>query len=114
MGAIGRLIATLFGSLFGFIVEFFVVDKGFKVVAVVAMVALLTGIVALFDSCTGGGACSAAFANAAARYPTFSMGLGIAFNTVTYGAASSYLLIWVACQLYVFKKRMTGLLLGGS
>jgi hypothetical protein len=114
MAAIGRLLATLFGSLFGFIVEFFVVDKGFKVAAIVVMVGLLTGIVAMFDSCTGDGICGTAFANAAQAFPNFSTGMSIAFNSVTFAAASQYLVVWAACQLYVFKKRMTGLLLGGS
>lgn len=114
MGALGRLIATLVGALLGFAGDFFTADKAFKVAAVVVMVGLITAIIAMFDSCTGGGVCGTAFSNAAAKYPEFSVGLGIAFNSTTYASGASYLLVWAACQLYVFKKRMSGLLLGGS
>lgn len=114
MPLLGKLLVTLFTSLFGFFSSYVVADKGFKVAAIIVMVGLVTAIVAMFDSCAGGGACAAAFDAAATAYPTFSVGLGIGFNQVTYGAASGFVVIWAACQLYVFKKRMTGLLLGGS
>lgn len=114
MGALGKFLATLFGGLFGFIAEKSSMEIGFKLLAVTSLTAVLTAIVMGFDSCSGGGICGQAFSAAADRFPTFSMGLGIAFNAVTYSAASSYVLVWTACQLYIFKKRMTSMLLSGS
>lgn len=100
--------------MFGFLAEMSSMEMAFKLLAVVSLTAVLTAIVMGFDSCTGGGVCATAFATAAERYPSFSVGLGIAFNAATYSAAASYVFVWCACQLYVFKKRMTGMLLSGS
>ncbi len=105
MGALGRLLATLFGSLFGFLTKFFVVEKAFKIASAAILIGLVAALFAALKSCSQG-ICSTAINSTAVEFPAFAMGLGIVFNTTTYTAAALYITVWSACQLYVLKKKM--------
>jgi len=111
--AIGTLLASLFGGLFASLTKYFVAEKAFRIAAIAVMLALLAAIVLSLKSCSQG-ICSSAINSVASQYPTFAMGLGVAFNTTTYTAASSFILVWTACQLYIVKKRMFGVLESGK
>lgn len=112
MGALGRLVVTLFGSLFTFLARFFVVEKAFKISAGVVLVGLVGVLFGALKSCAEG-ICSTAINATAVEFPTFGMGLGVVFNTTTYTAAACYLTVWSACQLYVMKKRIVSMITAG-
>lgn len=109
MGALGSLLATLFGSMFGFLGKYFVGEKAFRIAGIAIMLGLVVALYAAFKSCATG-ICSASIINVASEYPTFAMGLGIAFNTTTYAAVSAFMTVWTGCQLYILKKRMFSVL----
>lgn len=109
----GKIMTALFGSLFNFLAKYFSVQMAFNLASMTIMIALVVSLVASFRSCAQG-VCSLAITNAATEFPSFAMGLGIAFNTTTYTAASCYMAVWSACQLYNFKKKMLGVLENGK
>lgn len=109
--ALGRLLVTLFGAAFTFFAKYLGANLVWKTAAIAAMVGAMTGLVLLFKSCGGAtGFCGTAIISASTKHPTFGVGLGIVFNSTTYGFASCYILVWMGCQLYVFKKRMVSVL----
>lgn len=112
MGALGRLLATLFGSLFTFLTRFFVVEKAFKVASIAVLLGVIGTLYGALKSCSLG-VCSTAINSVIVDFPSFGMGLGIVFNTVTYSAAALYITVWTACQLYVLKKKMMGMITQG-
>ncbi len=112
MGALGRLLATLFGSLFGFLTKFFVVEKAFKIASAVILLSLVALLFASLKSCAEG-ICAVAINATALEFPSFGMGLGVVFNTTTYTAAACYLTVWSACQLYVLKKKFAVMISAG-
>lgn len=105
MPLLGTLVAGLFTILFNVFGRFLVLEKAFKLAAVVSMLALATALYVSLNSCVTG-VCGAAITNMSASSPNFAVGLGIAFNSTTFTAASFYISVWTLCQLYIIKKRM--------
>lgn len=94
-------IVTLLISLFG---RFMVLEKAFRISAVLVMLALSGVMMTLLSSCAKG-VCASGISGISASHPSFAVGLGIAFNSTTMAAASCYMSVWLACQLYVFQKK---------
>jgi len=106
----GKLFYGLFAFLFSFFAKFMVMEKAAKVAQAAVFLSMMAAIWLSFMSCAGvSGVCGATIA-AIGSVPSwgqyFMMGLGIVFNNTTYTLASCYLTVWLACQLYIFKKKM--------
>ena len=109
MAAIGVLIQGLITLLFGLFGRFMVAEKAFNLAMMLIISAMAVVMVAAMNSCATG-VCASAITSMSSTNRNFAVGLGIAFNSTTYAAASAYMLVWVGCQMYVFKKRMIGML----
>src|SRR5438105_3970493 len=105
MPLLGKLMAGLFTLLFSIFGRFFVMEKAFKLASIGAMLVLTTALWAAMTSCATG-VCAGAISSISSSHHNFAVGLGIAFNSVTYSAASCYFTVWTLCQMYVIKKRM--------
>jgi hypothetical protein len=106
----GKLFYGLFGILFTFFARFMVMEKAAKLAQFATFLVMMAAIWQTFMSCAGvGGVCGSTIA-AIGSVPTwgqyFMMGLGVIFNNTTYTLASCYLSVWLACNLYIFKKKM--------
>lgn len=104
MPLLGNLIVAVVTLLINIFGKFMVLEKAFRVAAVVLMISLVTVMTAVMYSCANG-VCAAGIAGISASHPAFAVGLGIAFNSTTLAAAGGYMAVWLACQLYVFQKR---------
>lgn len=106
MAALGILIQVLMGILFKLFAKFMVAEKAFNLAMMVIVVSMTVAIIAAMQSCASiTGACGTAVSGMADSHRNFAVGLGLVFNGVTLSAASCYMLVWVACQMYVVKKR---------
>jgi hypothetical protein len=54
--------------------------------------------------------CGPAINAISSSHPSFAVGLSLAFNPTTYGLASCYTSVWAACQLYIYKKKLLGMI----
>ncbi|MNR75993.1 hypothetical protein D3C72_66460 [compost metagenome] len=95
----------LFTLLFKFFVRFFSIEKAFRISGMLAMMALATGLYLAMKSCAEG-VCGAAIQNISVSHPSFAVGLGLGFNSITYTSVACYISVWTLCQMYVIKKRM--------
>lgn len=111
MPLLGTLITGLFQILLGFFGRFLVLEKAFKLAMIGAMLVLAAGLYTAFRSCVDG-ICGSGIASMSSSHPTFAVGLGAAFNSTTYAAASCYISVWTVCQMYIIKKRMINLFVG--
>lgn len=106
----GKLFYGLFGYLFTFFARFTALEKAAKLAQMATFVTMMAAIFASFYSCAGpNGACGAAIRGVASVPtwgPWFTAGLGIIFNSNTFALTSCYLSVWLACNLYIFKKNM--------
>lgn len=109
MPILGTLILGLFRGLLAVFGRFFVLEKAFKLAAIGSTLILATGLTLALKSCVNG-VCGAAIGGISASHHNFAVGLGMAFNSTTYTAASCYVTVWMLCQLYVLKKRMIAML----
>lgn len=101
--------AGLFTALFNIFGRFFVMEKAFKLAAMASMLLLATGLYLALKSCVDG-VCGSAIGGISSSHPSFAVGLGAAFNSTTYAAASCYISVWTLCQMYIIKKRMIGMI----
>lgn len=112
MPLLGSLLIGLCTLLFNVFGRFMVFEKAFRLAAVLSMLVLITALVLAMRSCVTG-VCGAAISGMSVSSPNFAVGLGIAFNSITFTAASCYISVWTICQLYIIKKRMVSLVVGG-
>lgn len=54
--------------------------------------------------------CGSAIAAISSSHPMFAVGLSLGFNSTTYSLASVYVSVWAACQLYIYKKKVLGMI----
>ncbi|PUA19016.1 hypothetical protein [Glaciimonas sp. PCH181] len=109
MPLLGTLLSGLFTLLFSIFGRFFVAEKAFHLAAVGIILVLTSALWSAMTSCATG-ICAAAIAGISLSHHNFAVGLGIAFNSVTYSAAGCYFTVWVLCQIYVIKKRAINIL----
>ena len=109
MPLLGTLMAGLFTALFNIFGRFFVMEKAFKLAAMASMLILATGLYLALKSCVEG-VCGSAISGISSSHPSFAVGLGAAFNSTTFAAASCYISVWTLCQMYIIKKRMIGMI----
>lgn len=55
-------------------------------------------------------ACASAINAISSSHPSFAVGLSLGFNPITYTLASAYVSVWAACQLYIYKKKLLGMI----
>lgn len=111
MPLLGSLMAGLFTILFNIFGRFLVLEKAFKLAAAASMLLLATGLYMALNSCVTG-VCGQAITGMSVSAPNFAVGLGMAFNSTTFTAASCYMSVWTLCQLYIIKKRMITMVVG--
>lgn len=104
MPLLANLLVSLVTLLVSFFGKFMLLEKAFRVSAVLVMLSLALVMMGVFSSCATG-VCAAGIAGISGASPGFAVGLGIAFNSTTLAAAGAYMSVWVACQLYVFQKK---------
>lgn len=104
MPLLGNLLITIVTLLVRIFGRFMVAEKAFRVSAVLVMLTLVGILMTTFFSCARG-ACAQGISGISSSHPNFAVGLGIAFNGTTMAAASGYVSVWLACQLYVFQKK---------
>lgn len=98
MTGIIRILLSVFG-------RFISAEKAFNLAAMVIILGLGVALLASMNSCVTG-VCAAGIANISSSHQNFAVGLGLIFNSVTLAAVSGYMAIWIACQVYVMKKKM--------
>lgn len=54
--------------------------------------------------------CGSAIAAISSSHPSFAIGLSLGFNSTTYSLGSAYVSVWAACQLYIYKKKVLGMI----
>ncbi|MGX4644440.1 DUF5455 family protein [Massilia sp. SYSU DXS3249] len=113
MPLLASFMSTLFGAVFAFLGRFMVAEKAARLAAWSVSFAAIAGLVSLAFSCISGICADNIQSGISGSHPGFSMGLGIAWNGVTATAASCYMTVWVACQLYVIKKKAINVIIGG-
>lgn len=104
MPLLGNLIITIVTMLVRIFGQFMVAEKAFRVSAVLMMLTLFGILMIAMSSCTRG-VCAQGISGMSSSHPNFAVGLGIAFNGTTMAAASAYVSVWLACQLYVLQKK---------
>lgn len=104
MPLLGNLLISIVTLLINIFGKFMVAEKAFRLSAVLVFVALAGVLMTVMLSCARG-VCSQGIAGMSTSHPNFAVGLGIAFNSTTLAAASCYVSVWLACQLYVFQKK---------
>lgn len=105
--------ATLFGAAFSFFGRFMVAEKAARLAAWSVSFAAVCALIAAAFSCISGVCATNIQTGISNSHPSFAMGLGIAWNSVTLTAASCYMTVWIACQLYVLKKKAINVIIGG-
>lgn len=113
MPILGAFMATLFGAAFSFFGRFFVAEKAAKLAAWSVSFAAICALITTAFSCISGICAQNISSGISNSHPGFAMGLGIAWNSVTATAASCYMTVWIACQLYVIKKKAINVIIGG-
>jgi hypothetical protein len=113
MSILAKFMAMLFGAAFSFFGRFFVAEKAARLAAWTVLFAVMSALISSAFSCISG-VCASNIAAMASFHSSIGMGLGIAWNQVTLSAVSCYMTVWIACQLYVIKKKAINLIIGGS
>lgn len=108
MPLLANLLVSLVTLLVSFFGRFMLLEKAFRISAVLVMLSLALVMMGIFSSCATG-VCASGISSISSGNPGFAVGLGIAFNSTTLGAAGAYMAVWVACQLYVFQKKALNL-----
>ena len=111
---LGAFLATLFSAAFSLFGRFFIAEKAARLAAWSVSFAAIAGLISLAFSCISGICANNIREGISGAHPSFAIGLGIAWNSVTLTAASCYMTVWVACQLYVIKKKAINIIIGGS
>lgn len=104
MPLLGNLLISIVTLLINIFGKFMVAEKAFRVSAVLVMLTLFGILMTTMSSCARG-VCAQGISGISTSHPNFAVGLGIAFNSTTMAAASCYVSVWLACQLYVFQKK---------
>ncbi|WP_290603506.1 hypothetical protein [Janthinobacterium sp.] len=104
MPLLGQLLVHIITFLISFFGRFMVAEKAFRVSAVVIFVGLAATLLTTGISCVRG-VCAQGISGISSLHPNFAVGLGIAFNGTTMAAASCYVSVWLACQIYVINKK---------
>lgn len=113
MPLLATFLTTAFGAMFSFFARFMVIEKAARLAAWTITFGLITVLLASAFSCIYG-VCASNIASFATIHPAIGMGLGIAWNSITLTAASCYMTVWIACQVYVMKKISINLLMLGN
>lgn len=104
MPILANLIVSIITFLVSFFSKFMLAEKAFRVSAVLLFMGLAGALMVTGLSCAHG-VCAQGISGMSTSHPNFAVGLGIAFNGTTMAAASSYSMIWLACQIYVINKK---------
>ena len=110
MPLLGTLLINMLAFLINIFVKYMVLEKAFRLSAVLLMLSLVVPLIALMSSCAKG-VCSQGISGMSSSHPNFAVGLGIAFNSTTLSAATCYVMVWVACQVYVIQKKGLNLII---
>lgn len=110
MPILANLLISLITGLIGWFGRFMVIEKAFRLSAVLLMLTLAGVMMGVFSSCAKG-VCAQGIASISSSHQGFAVGLGIAFNGTTLGAAAAYMTVWLACQLYVFQKKALNIII---
>jgi len=110
MPLLGTLLINLLALLINLFSRFMILERAFRLSAVLLMVSLIIPLLALMSSCAKG-VCSQGISSMASSHPNFAVGLGIAFNSTTFSAATCYVMVWGACQIYVIQKKGLNLII---
>lgn len=113
MPLLASFLSVAFGAMFSFFGRFMVMEKAARLAAWTVSFGLIAALITAAYSCISG-ICATNIASMASIHPSFGMGLGIAWNAVTLTAASCYMTVWIACQIYVMKKISINLLMLGN
>lgn len=114
MPFLATIMASLFSAAFSLFGRYFVMEKAARLAAWTVAFALMSALIGSMFSCING-VCAQSISNIAAKGgESVSMGLGIAWNSVTLGAAGCYMSVWIVCQLYVIKKKAINMVIGGN
>lgn len=112
MPALAAFLSTCFGALLSLLGRFFVLEKASRIAAATLTVAAATALVAFLYASVAG--LSAGIAAIGSAHPMIGVGIGLVINPATLGAISIYMAVWVACQVYVVKKRVINMVSGGG
>lgn len=104
MPLLGNLLIAIVTTLFNFFSKFMLMERAFRLAALLVMIGLAVTMIALMSSCARG-VCAQGISGISASHPNFAVGLGIAFNSTTLTSAACYMSVWLGCQLYVFQKK---------
>ena len=104
MPLLGNLLVSIVTFLISFFGRFMVLEKAFRLSAVLVMLGFFAVVITAMGSCARG-VCAQGIAGISNSHPSFAVGLGIAFNSTTMAAASCYVTVWLCCQIYVFQKK---------
>lgn len=104
MPILANLLISIVTALISFFAKFMVVEKAFRLSALIVSIGMAVTLLSLLSSCVNG-ACASGISGISSSHPNFSVGLGIAFNGTTIAAATCYVTVWLGCQLYVFQKK---------
>lgn len=110
MPLLGTLLINLCVFLINLFSRFMILEKAFRLSAMILMLSLAGVMIALMTSCAKG-VCSQGIAGMSSSHPSFAVGLGIAFNSTTITAATCYVTVWLGCQLYVMQKKGLNLII---
>lgn len=112
MQLLAAFLGTLFTSLFSFFARYLVAEKAARLAGWSLAFAGIVSIISLGYASIAGPIASS-IANMTAGNNYFAMGLAIAWNPVTIASAGAYMSVWVACQVYVIKKKAINTIIGG-
>lgn len=93
----------MFASLLGFLGFDSMSKIGMRIWAITTIAGFVAILWAAGQSCAQL-YCGPAISAISSSHHGFAVGLGLAFNTTTYGLGSCYMTVWAACQLYIYKK----------
>lgn len=111
MALFAKLISTLFGFFLAIFSRFVIAEKAARMAVIASYLLMLAALFASLATCLNG-VCGNAIAGISMSHPNFAVGLGLAFNNTTLTAASCYMSVWLACQLYIAKKKVMTFLAG--
>jgi hypothetical protein len=104
MPLLGTLLVNMLAFLINIFAKYMVLEKAFRLSAVMLMLSLVGVMIALMSSCAKG-VCASGISGMSSSHPSFAVGLGMVFNSTTLSAATCYVTVWLGCQLYVVQKK---------
>lgn len=104
MPLLGTLLVNMLAFLINIFAKYMVLEKAFRLSAVMLMLTFIGVMIAVMFSCVNG-VCAQGISSMSSSHPNFAVGLGMAFNSTTLSAATGYVTVWLGCQLYVVQKK---------